>query len=254
LPAGGPIPPGHSAADPHAHTNASDGMVPPRQLVQAAAEAGLSVLAVTDHDTFSGCAEALEAGAEFGVEVVAGEEVTTRSPANVHVVGLFLSGPVRMGMGVSDTIAAIHDQGGLAVLAHPWMPTYFASISPSALRRLISQGTVDGIEVRHTAATTAGRIRSLDRFYDLHGDRLGAAIGSSDSHFGAHDLARIVTVFPGRSALDLRRAIETAATHPLERYRRPVGPPISMRLRQQARSMGWLSWQRWRGRIGHEGA
>jgi len=229
-------------------------MVRPRQLVQAAAEAGLSVVAVTDHDTFAGWAEAVEAGAEFGVEVVTGEEVTTRSPANVHVVGLFLAGPVRMGMEVTDTIAAIHDQGGLAVLAHPWMPTYFASISPGALRRLISKEAVDGIEVRHTAATTSGRIRSLDRFYDLHSDRLGAAIGSSDSHFGAHDLARIVTVFPGRTALDLRRAIETAATRPLERYRRPTGPPISMRLRQQARSMGWLSWQRWRGQIGHEGA
>ena len=92
-------------------------MVRPRQLVQAAAEAGLSVVAVTDHDTFAGWAEAVEAGAEFGVEVVTGEEVTTRSPANVHVVGLFLAGPVRMGMEVTDTIAAIHDQGGLAVLA-----------------------------------------------------------------------------------------------------------------------------------------
>ena len=241
-------------ADPHAHTTASDGMVSPRQLVQAAAEAGLSVVAVTDHDTFSGCPEALEAGAELGVEVVAGEEVTTQSPANVHVLGLFLEGPVRMGMTVPDTIAAIHDQGGLAVLAHPWMPTYFASITPNALRRLIAQQPVDGIEMRHTCPTTGGRIRALDRFYELHQDRLGAALGSSDSHFGGHDLARIVTVFPGRGAADLRRALENVTTSPLERYRQPVGPPLSLRLRQQARSMGWLSWQRWRGRIGHEGA
>jgi hypothetical protein len=229
-------------------------MVSPRQLVGAAAAAGLSVIAITDHDTFSGCAEGVEAGQEFGIEVVAGEEVTTSSPAKVHVLGLFLAGPVRMGMPVEDTIAAIHDQGGLAVLAHPWMPTYFASITPGGLRRLIAELPVDGIELRHTCPTTKGRIRGLDQFYELHRDRLGAALGSSDSHFGAHDLARTVTLFPGQSAADLRRAIENASTSPLERYRRPPGPALSLRLRQQARSMGWLSWQRWRGRIGHEGA
>ncbi|MGH7609724.1 MAG: PHP domain-containing protein [Candidatus Dormibacteria bacterium] len=240
-------------ADPHAHTTASDGMVSPRELVRAAARAGLSVVAVTDHDTFSGCAEAQEAGQEFGVEVVAGEEVTTRAPANVHVLGLFLSGPVPMGMGLADTIRAIHDRGGLAVLAHPWMPTYFASISPGGLRRLVGELAVDGIELRHTCPTTPGRIRGLDRFYEQHRERLGAALGSSDSHFGGHDLARTVTIFPGSSALDLRRAIEAGATQPLERFRRPAGPPLSLRLRQQARSMGWLSWQRWRGRIGRDG-
>ncbi len=249
-----PVPLGHSAADPHAHTTASDGMVSPRGLVQAAAEAGLSVVAITDHDTWAGCPEAQDAGQEFGVDVVAGEEVTTQAPANVHVVGLFLSGPVRMGMPLQDTILAIHDLGGLAVLAHPWMPTYFASITPGALRRLIDRERVDGIEVRHTCPTTPARVRDLDRFYGEHRERLGAAIGSSDSHFGAHDLARTVTVFPGRTAAELRRAIEQSLTSPLERYRRPAGPGLSLRLRQQARSLGWLSWQRWRGRIGREGA
>ncbi|MGC1406746.1 MAG: PHP domain-containing protein [Candidatus Dormiibacterota bacterium] len=248
------MPSGYSVAEPHAHTTASDGMVSPTQLVQAAAEAGVGVIAVTDHDTFSGNSEAAEAGLEFGVEVVPGEEVTTSSPANVHVLGLFLDGPIRMGMPVRNTINAIHDRGGLAIIAHPWMPTYFASITPNALRRLLAEGPVDGIELRHTCPTTRSRIRALDDFYDLHKDRLGAALGSSDSHFGGYDLARTVTIFPGHTASDLRQAIESVATIPLERYARPVGPPLSLRLRQQARSMGWLSWQRWRGRIGHEGA
>lgn len=229
-------------------------MTSPWELVRAAAQAGLSVVAITDHDTYSGCAEAVEAGHEFGVEVISGEEVTTESPARVHVVGLFLKGPVRMGMRIPDTVRAIHDQGGLAILAHPWMPTYFASITPGALRRLIAADRVDGIEVRHTCPTTPGRIRGLDRFYQLHQDRLGAALGASDSHFGGQDLARTVTLFPGSSAADLRRAIEAATTSPMERYSRPAGPSLSLRLRQQARSMGWLSWQRWRGRIGREGA
>lgn len=228
-------------------------MVSSRELVRAAAGAHLQVLAVTDHDTFRGVGEAVEAGLEFGVEVVAGEEVTTRPRANVHVLGLFLRGPVPMGRSVADTIHAIRDQGGLAILAHPFMPTYFASITPGALRRLLAHDTVDGIEVRHTALTLPQRVRELDAFYALHQDRLGASIGSSDSHFGRHDLARTVTVFPGRSALDLRRAIIDRQTRPLEGYARPAGPSLSTRLRQQARSMGWLTWQRWRGNIGREG-
>jgi hypothetical protein len=228
-------------------------MVTPTQLVEAAAGAGLSVVAITDHDNMAGVGEAREAGARFGVEVVAGEEVTTEPRANVHVLGLFLAGPVRMGMPVRDTIRAIHDQGGLAVLAHPFMPTYFASITESALRRLISTDVVDGIELRHTSVTTKGRVHQLDAFYALHQDRLGAAIGSSDSHFGASDLARTVTVFPGQGAADLRRAMEDRQTMPLERYLRPAGPSLAVRLQQQARSMGWLTWQRWRGNIGREG-
>jgi histidinol phosphatase-like PHP family hydrolase len=228
-------------------------MVTPTELVRAAAAAGLSVLAITDHDTMAGVGEAMEAGSRFEVEVVAGQEVTTESRANVHVLGLFLTGPVRMGLPLADTIRAVHDRGGLAVLAHPFMPTYFASITESALRRLIARDTVDGIELRHTSVTTRGRVRLLDDFYALHQDRLGAAIGSSDSHFGASDLARTVTVFPGEGAADLRRAMEDRQTMPLEHFLRPPGPSLSVRLQQQARSMGWLTWQRWRGNIGREG-
>lgn len=228
-------------------------MVSATELVRAAAAAGLRVLAVTDHDNFGAIPEAREAGLRFGVEVVAGEEVTTDKPARVHVVGLFLDGPVRMGMPVVDTVRAIHDQGAWRSSPIPSCPPT-SPRSPPGLRRLISRQRVDGIELRHTAVTTASRIRDLDAFYELHQDRLGAAIGSSDSHFGAHDLARTVTLFPGSTAADLRRAIEARQTIPLEKYRQPAGPALTTRLRQQARSMGWLAWQRWRGKIGREGA
>ncbi len=225
-------------------------MVSPRELVRAAARAGLRVVCITDHDTMDGVAEALDAGAEFGVEVVAGEEVTTAPPARVHVLGLFLDGPVRMGLPLLDTIRAIRDRGGLAVLAHPYMPTYFASITPGALRRLIARERLDGIELRHTSPTTRARIRALDAFYRANRDALGAAVGSSDSHFGSADLARTVTAFPGRGAFDFRKALEAGVTRPVERFARPAPPSLATRLQQQARSLGWLSWQRWRGKVG----
>jgi len=238
-----------SAAEVHAHTLASDGMVSPEELVRAAADAGISVLCITDHDTMASTARAREAGLAAGVEVVAGQEVTTALPSGTHVVGLFLEHPVRMGMTMEDTVDAIHDQGGLAVLAHPFMPTYFASISERRARTLLERRSVDGIELRHTAVMTPRGRRRLDAFYAAHRPRLGAALGAGDSHFGRHDLGRVVTVFPGRTAADFRRAILECRTSPRPGLH-PAGPPLSMRLAQQRRSLLWLPGERRAGRVG----
>ena len=48
--------------DLHIHTTASDGSLTPTQVVQLARKKGFSLIAVTDHDTMGGVAEALEAG------------------------------------------------------------------------------------------------------------------------------------------------------------------------------------------------
>jgi hypothetical protein len=237
------------AAETHAHTLASDGMVTPEALVAAAAAVGISVLAVTDHDTTGSCERAVEAGAALGVDVVRGEEVTTALPLGIHVVGLFLERQVRMGMSLEDTVDAIHDQGGLAILAHPFMPTYFASIQEPRARRLLEARRVDGIELRHTAPMTPGAWRRLDHFYAAHRERAGAALGAGDSHFGAHDLGRVVTIFPGCRATDLRAAIEARLTSPM-RGVDPAGPPLRLRLAQQRRSLLWLPRERRAGRVG----
>ena len=62
--------------DLHAHTTVSDGGDSPSELVAKAAAAGLSTIAVTDHDNDSGCDEAVAAGREYGVEVVRGVEIS----------------------------------------------------------------------------------------------------------------------------------------------------------------------------------
>ncbi|HEV7678443.1 MAG TPA: PHP domain-containing protein [Candidatus Dormibacteraeota bacterium] len=241
--------PGLGAAEVHAHTLASDGMVSPEDLVAAAADAGISVLCVTDHDTMASGARAREAGLAVGVDVVFGQEVTTAMPSGTHVVGLFLERPVRMGMSMEDTVDAIHDQRGLAVLAHPFMPTYFASISERRARVLLERRTVDGIELRHTAVMTPRGRRRLDDFYGAHRERLGAALGAGDSHFGRHDLGRVVTVFPGASASEFRAAVEARTTSPRPGLS-PTGPPLAMRLAQQRRSLLWLPRERRAGRVG----
>jgi PHP domain len=242
--------PGLGAAEVHAHTLASDGMVSADELVHGAAAIGLSVLCITDHDTLADLAGVADLGRGLGVDVVAGEEVTTRFPPGIHVVGLFLQRQIRMHMSVEDTVDAIHDQGGLAVLAHPFMPTWFASITPRRARQLLERRRVDALEVRHTAPVLPGTWAALDRFAAEHQEGVGALLGAGDSHFGAHDLGRALTVFPGNSASDLRRAIESRQTSPLTGAVRPSAPPFTTRLGQQYRALIWLSNERRTGRVG----
>jgi predicted metal-dependent phosphoesterase TrpH len=230
-------------ADPHCHTTASDGMVTPAELVEAAVRAGLDLIAVTDHDTMASVAETVERGAAAGLKVVTGQEVTTKWPAQTHIMGWFLEEPIPRGMSLEDTVAAIHDQGGLAIVAHPFMPVYFGSIQPGMLRRLLMRHRVDGIEMMSTVPMGARRRRVLDEFYAANRDRLGAAIGASDCHFGRYDIGRVVTEYEG----DFRTAVVQCATRPQRRLRRRV--PTGIAVRQQWRALVDLPVRRMRGRL-----
>jgi predicted metal-dependent phosphoesterase TrpH len=223
-------------------------MVTPAALVADAVAAGLDLIAITDHDTMANAGEVHARGEEAGLAVIRGQEVTTRWPAQTHVLGWFLRRPVPSGMSLADTVAAIHDQGGLAVVPHPFMPTYFASCQPDMLARLIEEHRVDGVEVLHTAPTTRARRARLTAFYAAHRDRLGAALGASDSHFGRHDIARAVTEFEGTTAPDFRAAVTARATRP--RAGGNAGRvPAGLALRQQWRSLIELPVRRVRGQL-----
>jgi predicted metal-dependent phosphoesterase TrpH len=80
--------------DLHTHTTASDGRCSPEELVARAARAGITVLAVTDHDTLEGCAPAAAACAAAGIEFVIGIEMTAvgqgADMADIHVLGYFV--------------------------------------------------------------------------------------------------------------------------------------------------------------------
>jgi 3',5'-nucleoside bisphosphate phosphatase len=77
--------------DLHTHTTASDGRCSPVELVSRALAAGVSTLAVTDHDTVGSCEAAEVACREEGVEFVTGIEITAmRDEVDVHVLGYFI--------------------------------------------------------------------------------------------------------------------------------------------------------------------
>lgn len=79
------------AIDLHAHSNASDGTDAPRALVEEAQRSGLSAVAITDHDTTSGWAEAATAAYELGVVLVPGVEFSSQHEyRSVHILGYLL--------------------------------------------------------------------------------------------------------------------------------------------------------------------
>ena len=73
------------------HSTASDGALAPTTVVASAQSAGLTAIALTDHDTVAGIAEAVTAGAAVGVRVIAGCEFSAAAPwGEVHILGYFL--------------------------------------------------------------------------------------------------------------------------------------------------------------------
>ena len=86
-PAAGPT------VDLHLHSTASDGHLAPEAVVQRAAAAGLSAMALTDHDTIAGVPAAVQAGERLGVRVIGGCEFSVGAPwGEMHLLGYFLPG------------------------------------------------------------------------------------------------------------------------------------------------------------------
>lgn len=92
--------------DLHMHSTASDGSLPPADVVAAAARAGLAAIALTDHDSVAGMEEAHAAGERLDVRVIAGAELSAHDETGeVHLLALHLS---RLS-DVEEALAALRD-------------------------------------------------------------------------------------------------------------------------------------------------
>ncbi|HYK95244.1 MAG TPA: PHP-associated domain-containing protein [Candidatus Dormibacteraeota bacterium] len=198
-------------ADLHIHTLASDGTAGVVEIldhVERSTE--LDVIAITDHEridaAIAGRAMALDRGLSF--EVVVGEEVTTLGG---HLLALWIERPIKPFRSMRSTIAEIHDQGGLAIPAHPLVP-YPLCAQGFVLRRLLAdlpRYRPDALEAFNP--TTLGRPwhDRVVRFANEHGL---ARVGNSD----AHSLDAIgvgYTTYPGHDGEALRAAIAARTTH-----------------------------------------
>jgi predicted metal-dependent phosphoesterase TrpH len=199
-------------ADLHIHTLASDGTAGIIEILDhVERETDLDVIAITDHERIDAALAARAISRDRGLraEVVVGEEVSTRGG---HLLGLFLTERVRPLRSMRTTIAEIHEQGGLAIPAHPLVP-YPLCAQGWVLRRLINDPDPrvrpDAIEAFNP--TTLGRPwhGKVVRFAGEHGL---ATVGNSDAHAAAA-IGTGWTTFPGHTAEDLRAAILERRTH-----------------------------------------
>lgn len=102
--------------DLHTHSNCSDGQLAPAALVAAAAARGVAVLALTDHDTTAGLAEAQAACGEAGMTFIAGVEVTSLwRGQEIHVVGLGIDPEQPQFVAHLATIVALRRQRIVAI-------------------------------------------------------------------------------------------------------------------------------------------
>ena len=103
--------------DLHMHTSWShDCAIEVPDLLTHAETEGLGAIAITDHNVFGGAREAL--AATTSLTVIPGEEIKTDGQG--EVIGLFLTEEIPRGMSFGDTVAAIHEQEGIAYLPHPF--------------------------------------------------------------------------------------------------------------------------------------
>jgi predicted metal-dependent phosphoesterase TrpH len=222
-------------ADLQLHSDLGDGLASPEAILDAAERAGLDVIALTDHDDIRGAfvIRDLASRRNSPVEIITGVEVTTRSG---HLLALWVEDEVPMFAPLAQTIALIHDRGGMAIVPHPLSYLTF-SVGEGALRSLHAADPkcrVDGIELANPSY--AGRVRQRRAAW-LNERLLGAAeTGSSDAHH-AELVGTAWTEFAGTTAADLRRAIA-------ERTTRPQGRHWTLR-----EHLGGVARQQWRSMV-----
>ena len=76
--------------DLHTHSLCSDGAQTPADVVRTAKEAGLTAIALSDHDCIDGVQEAMDAGKALGVEVIPAVELSAQSDTELHILGYFI--------------------------------------------------------------------------------------------------------------------------------------------------------------------
>jgi predicted metal-dependent phosphoesterase TrpH len=158
------------SVDVHVHTAASyDSTAAVDAVLAHAADAGLDAVAITDHDTMRGARRALERAPDYNVVVVPGVEVST---ADGHLLALGVADCPPAGRPLAETVAAVHDQGGAAVVPHPFQRSRHG-VSRSAL------GGCDGIEAYNAMAMTGVQNRRARAFAEREGYPV---LGGSDAH------------------------------------------------------------------------
>lgn len=200
-------------ADLHMHSTYSDGLGTIEQILHHVQHnTSLNVIALTDHDVIEGALRLrdLWMKGDYRFDFIVGEEVSTNEG---HLLALFIEKRIEPGLSMEQTIERVHKQGGLAVVAHPLNRIFRHSCQREVLDRIYASRDVwpDGIETWNAS------------FCGIRANRLAMAanrevykwpeLGNSDAHT-LHAIGRGCTWFEGKTAQDVRSAIQAGLSAP----------------------------------------
>ena len=177
-------------AELHCHSTHSvgtkvvwEGLDSPAEMMRAARMKGIGAVAITDHNSIGSWKEAAAAAKREGIIFIPGMEI---SSSKGHILGLGLNELVPRDLGIEETVELIHEQGGLAIAAHPY------DIKGEGVRDEYREA--DAVEVFNALNVdwfanrfTENRLRRVDMpkvvGSDAHNvDMLGHAINIMDAH------------------------------------------------------------------------
>jgi predicted metal-dependent phosphoesterase TrpH len=182
-------------ADLHMHSTYSDGLATIEQILEHVQHhTDLDVIAITDHDVIEGSLRArdLWAKGSYRFDFVVGEEISTKQ---------------------GHMLALVHEQGGLAIVAHPLNPIFRHSCHRSVLDRIHAHNDIwlDGIETWNASFCGIGANRiAMHVNREVYG---WAEVGNSDAHT-LTAIGRGCTWFEGKTAQDVRATIEAGLSAP----------------------------------------
>ena len=200
-------------ADLHMHSAYSDGIATIEQILHHVQQnTTLDVIAITDHDVIEGSLRArdLWKRGKYRFDYIVGEEVSTKEG---HLLGLFIEKRVPPGLSMERSIDLIHEQGGLAVVAHPLHPLFRHSCQREVLDRIFAAKDtwLDGIETWNASfcGIYANRqaMSTNRKVYGL------PELGNSDAHT-LNAIGRGCTWFEGKNSQDVRATIEAGLSAP----------------------------------------
>src|SRR2546429_5645403 len=200
-------------ADLHMHSTYSDGLATIEQILHRVQHhTNLDVIALTDHDVIEGSLKArdLWAKGNYRFDFIVGEEISTREG---HMLALFVEKRIQPGLSMERSIDLVHEQGGLAIVAHPLNPLFRHSCQREVLDRIYANKPVwpDAIETWNASFCGIGANRIAMRVNRVL--YAWSQVGNSDAHT-LGSIGRGCTWFEGKSAQDVRTTIEAGLSAP----------------------------------------
>ncbi len=216
--------------DLHVHTRASkDSFIGLEDAIEAAKNAGLDGLAITDHDTIEKAL--IAANMKTDLTVIPGIEVSAKEG---HILGIGVTEGIPRGLTAEETVERIRELGGVSIVPHP-----FDFFRNGVGERVVREINPDAIETINSNSLFFHYSKKLSE--ELAEEIQKPQTGGSDAHMPS-SIGRAYTVIevPSRDVESILKSIKMGRTKPLGK---PT--PIKVKIDHSLRSMV----QRMRGRL-----